>query len=189
MSGAGGTVNEYRLEGDDGPETDLDLGGGDTATADHVGPVGDDSPPLDGDFVVAVELDGETETLAAVGYSDDTTKTAEPGEKRIYARDSDGALTAEIHIKGDGSVNITQVSGSTIVIASDGKITATAGTIDLKASTLVLLADGADDFAVRGLDLITFLNSSIFPTAMGPTGTVVVPATPATFNSTKVKLK
>ncbi len=189
MGGLEGDVGVYRAAGDDGPETEVDLGGGDVATADHYGAAGEDSPPLPEDTALLVPLEGDAESMGAAAYTDDTERKALKGEKRIYARDSDGTVVSEVHLKGDTSIEITQVGGSTVVIAADGSVTVTAGTINLKATDFVLLMDGADDFAVRGNDLITKINSLTFPTAMGPTGTAIVPAIPTDFNSTNVKLK
>ena len=124
-----GTVGGYRAEGDDGPETDVDLGGGDLAPTDHMPGAGDDSPPLAEDYVALIELDGVTEQLAAVGYSDATDKVAAPGEKRIYARDSAGVLKAEVHIKGDGEIVVKQTAGSSITIAASGAVTIAATSV------------------------------------------------------------
>ncbi len=142
--GAAGTVNKYLAQGDDGAEIDLDLGGDDPSTADHAGPAGDDSPPLPGDFVAALELDGVTQTMVVAGYADSTERVAEPGEKRIYARDSAGAVVSEVHLKGAGEIVIrrTSATGSSITISPDGSITLkqTAGTVSIDASGAIKLS-------------------------------------------------
>jgi hypothetical protein len=122
MPGSVSPVSEYRPDGDDGAEIQVDLGGGDLADADVFGPAGEDSPPLPDDDALLVKLDGETETLAAVAYADATARTAEPGERRLYARDSSGAQVAEVYMQGDGTVTVTGATGSTVEIAADGSI-------------------------------------------------------------------
>ena len=154
MGGLEGIVDAYRADGDDGPETDLDLGGSDLATADHFGAGGEDSPPLKGDWLTVTQLDGSTESLAAVAYSDDTTRTAAAGEKRTYSRDSGGSVVAEVHMRGDGSVTVTRTAGSSVAIASDGSITidAGAGTISIDAAGAISIS-GASVSLANGTSL------------------------------------
>ena len=142
-----GNVGEYRADGDTGAEIDADLGGeieggsGDPSSLDHFGPSGEDSPPLPGDVVLAVPLDGLSETLVSAGYSDGTEKLAGPGEKRLYARDSDGAIVSEIFMEGDGAVTISQPGGASITLASSGEVTIdTTGNIKLVGATVALQA-------------------------------------------------
>lgn len=138
MGGQIADVGEYRAEGDSGPEIDADLGGkieggeGDSATMDHFGPVGDDSPPLPGDWVLAVPLEGETEELIAAAYSDDTTHTAEPGEKRLYARNPAGEIVSTIHMRGDGSIELAN-DAATVEVAPDGSIKLSGTSVSLQA--------------------------------------------------------
>lgn len=129
MGGQITAVGGYLADGDTGAEIsgssggDVEGGEGDGATIDHFTAPGDDSPPLEGDYALVVPLEGESDTLATASYSDDTAKVAARGEKRTYARDSSGAVTAEIHMKGDGEIAIQQVGGASAVIAPDGEIT------------------------------------------------------------------
>jgi hypothetical protein len=141
VSGALGTVGEYRAEGDDGPELDADLGGGDIPTADVFGPAGDDSPPLEGDLAALVELD-DNDAFAAVAYGDDLERKAARGEKRIYARDANGAEVSQLHLKGDASIVLEQDGGSSLTVAADGSITidAGAGTISIDAAGAVSIS-------------------------------------------------
>lgn len=141
-------VGEYRAQGDTGPEVEGKLGGeieggeSDGATLDHFAPAGDDSPPLPDDFAIAIELDGESDTYVSGGYADETDKVAKPGEKRIYARDPDGAVVSEIYLPGDGSIAITQTGGASITVATDGAITIDSGPkgITLTGATVSLQA-------------------------------------------------
>lgn len=160
MGGLGSSVDAYRAEGDTGAEVDVDLGGKDGGTSDYYASPGEDSPPLPGDDVILVALDDDddesSETLAAVGYSDPTDRVAAGGEKRTYARDSSGEVTAEIHMRGDGSVTIQRSAGSAIIIGSDGAVTIDAGsgtiTIDvagaIKLSGLTVSLDTGDPLGI-----------------------------------------
>lgn len=136
MSSREATVSAYRA---DGPELEGDLGGGDPVTMEVYGPAGDDSPPLPGDSVAALNTDEHAEQLSAVAYADELPKVAEPGEKRIYARGPDGELTAELHIRGDGSVTLESTSGATITMAADGSVAIdTSAPIKLSGATVSL---------------------------------------------------
>jgi len=121
----------------------VDPGGGDLLTADHFAPVGDDSPPLAGDFA-ALEESAGAGAEQATGYSDDTEKKAAPGEKRVYARDAAGEVVAELWLKGDGSIEITSIkSGSEVTINGvtidqDGNIS-TPGDVEIGPAGLSLL--------------------------------------------------
>ncbi len=138
MGGQIANVGEYRADGDSGPEIDGDLGGkieggeGDSATMDHFGPVGDDSPPLPDDWVLAVPIGGESEDLIAAAYSDETTHTAEPGEKRLYARNPAGEIVSTIHMRSDGTIELAN-DAATIEVAADGSITLSGTSVSLQA--------------------------------------------------------
>lgn len=90
-----------------------DKGGGDSTIVDHFADSGGDSPPLPGDSAALV--DGpRTGTEQSTGYYDPKNEgQAEPGEKRLYARDSDGVLVAEIWLKADGTITIQGVGAVT----------------------------------------------------------------------------
>lgn len=93
---------------DNEPEGDvkIDTGGGDTGIADGFAPSGDDSPPLPGD--TAAGVDGvESGTRQITGFHDnENSPVADPGAKRLTARNAAGVQVAEIWIKGDGSITI-----------------------------------------------------------------------------------
>ena len=98
-------------------------------TADHFSSPGDDSFPLEGDYVIAVDIKG-TGQKAAVGYADiKNDKKSIAGEKRFYGRNTDGDEVNEIYLKQDGSVLIQNDNGS-IEIESGGNIIINGVTID-----------------------------------------------------------
>lgn len=164
MMGAIGKTTGYRAAGDDdAPETDVDLGGDDPATADHYGPSGDDSPPLADDLAALIEVTDDTENVAAVGYTDATAQTAEPGEVRRYARDSSGEIVSSMHLKGDKTVEIAQADGASVVIATDGKITITgpAGTVTMGTDGSILLEGGVGTIAIDAAGAISLEGISV----------------------------
>ncbi len=125
------------------PEGDVkvDLGGGDSAIADGFSASGDDSPPLpaDGDLsgdTAALEEGVESGTVQVTGYHDnETTAVAKPGEKRMYARVSQGVLAAEIYLQRDGSIRIVDhISGGEVVLGG-GEVTAKADGPSVSLST------------------------------------------------------
>lgn len=148
-------VGEYSADGDDGPEIKASLGGEieggepDGGAMNHYGPPGDDSPPLIGDWALCVPEDGRSENLTAVAYSDETTRVAEPGEVRRYARNAEtGKIVSEIHLKGDGEIKIAQASGPSVVIAPDGEITLSSG-----PATVTIATDGEITLAGSSVSL------------------------------------
>ncbi len=89
-----------------------DPGGGANITGNHFSSPGDDSPPLPGDYVINVPT-GRTGVFAVVGYIDiNNEQKAGAGDKRIYARDSDGNEVCQIWLKSDKSVLVSNSSGS-----------------------------------------------------------------------------
>lgn len=91
-------------------DSKVDPGGGQVLTGEHFGPSGDDSHPLPGDYAHVIKL--KSGQVVTVGYVDPkNTQKAQPGEKRIYSRDSGGEV-AEVTLKADGSILGQNGSGS-----------------------------------------------------------------------------
>lgn len=105
-----------------GSEVVSDPGGGANVRSDHFAPIGDDSYPLDGDYVALVDGSGGREI--AVGYADPKNpQESGPGERHIYSRDpATGLLIAGIHLKADGSLDIT-TPAATVGISAIGVLT------------------------------------------------------------------
>lgn len=88
-----------------------DPGGGPNVTAEHFGPPGDDGRPLPGDYVYGAPSP-QRGRYAAVGYADPVSEPkAQPGEKRIYARNADGEVVAELWLKNDGAIEGINANG------------------------------------------------------------------------------
>jgi hypothetical protein len=82
----------------------FDLGGGDMVTAIDYQPSGHDSQPVPGDFGILVPA-SESGSYVIAGWVDPSNAGfAKAGEARLYARDSDGAVVAELHVTADGEV-------------------------------------------------------------------------------------
>ena len=106
-------------------------GGDANITVEHMGPPGDDSPPLDRDSVGAFSVQG-TGRFVAGGYADtrNSNLTAGPGEKHLYGRNpNNGLAVSELFLGDDGSILISNAFGS-ISMTDSGLITINGVTID-----------------------------------------------------------
>lgn len=124
-----------------------DPGGGPNVTAEHFAPAGDDSHPLASDYVYAAPSP-QRGRYAAVGYVDPKNPPkAQPGEKRIYARDADGTVVVEVWLQNDGTATLVNGEGS-VTLAPDGAIKGVngAGQFELEA---------AGDFVANGATMTT----------------------------------
>ena len=94
-------------------EAIINPGGDANITTEHFSDIGDDSHPLEGDYVIAVDIPG-TGRMSAVGYYDQVNKPkAMPGEKRIYARkENTGVQVSEVWLQNDGSIRISNDNGN-----------------------------------------------------------------------------
>lgn len=99
----------------------IDPGGGPNITAQHFADPGDDSFPLTTDYPVSIDVAGSGRE-SIVGYVDPlNTPVAQPGDKRIYARDANsGAIVVEVWLKNDGTATIFNSSGN-YILKPDGE--------------------------------------------------------------------
>ena len=111
-------------------------GGGPNITGRHAADAGDDSYPLDTDFVVSIDIPG-TGRSEPVAYADTiNTPKAQKGDKRIYARQaSDGAVVCEVWLKNDGAIYVENENGN-LEISPQGN-----GTLNLQG-TLIATVEG-----------------------------------------------
>lgn len=92
-------------------EVKCDPGGGYNTTPAHYSAPGDDSFPLESDLILLVPS-VRTGSSGVSGYVDPKlVPVAEAGDKRIYARDSEGASICEVWLKNDGSIDIKNGTG------------------------------------------------------------------------------
>jgi hypothetical protein len=83
----------------------MNLGGFFDNECDRVQPAGDDSRPLPDDDGYAEQW-GNSGRWVSLGYFDYANKVASPGEKRIYGRDENGAVTSHVYLMNDGTIEI-----------------------------------------------------------------------------------
>jgi len=100
-------------------------GGNSNLRTEHFADSGDDSYPLPIDYSIVV---GVVQTGAAagvsVGYADvKNEKKAQPGEKRIYARDANGDVVVELWLQNDGTAILSNDNGS-VTLGPNGSVLA-----------------------------------------------------------------
>lgn len=97
-------------------------GGGANITAQHFADSGDDSYPLPGDYAAMIDTP-RTGSAASIGYVDLANEPkAKPGEKRIYARDSNtGQTVLEMWLQNDGKLTVLN-NNTELTILPSGSI-------------------------------------------------------------------
>ena len=98
---------------------------GANVTAETFAPSGDDSPPLENDRIVLVQVDG-TGNFVAVGVLS-KSQGAKPGEKILYSRGADGEVKAAIKLLNDGKIEMVspvdfELTGKNIKISAEKKL-------------------------------------------------------------------
>lgn len=151
----------------------------DPLTFEMIAAPGDDSLPLPSDFCGAHEVDASGGFVAG-GFTDSKNAgIALDGEKRIYSRDAAGVIHADVHLKNDGAIAITNDVGS-ISLAADGALSitngpgsismATDGTVNINGATISPIGDVKSATGVS----LSFHTTAGSPTApsgpVSPTG-------------------
>lgn len=156
-----------RGEDEDGtPKVEIkcDPGGGANITAAHFEPVGVDAPPLAGDAVALEESTGAG-IEHATGYQDPKNAgKAAGGEHRIFARDPDGKVICEFHLKGTGSARLENEKGF-IELAASGVVEING----VKISTAGAI-EAPGEVTANSASAPVKLSTHLHPTAMGPSG-------------------
>lgn len=156
-----------------------DPGGGPNITAEHFADSGDDSHPLPGDYV-ALNTDSGSGRESAIGYLDPLNEPkAQPGDKRIYGRDSEsGAVVVEVWLKNDGTAIVSNDNGSVTLRPDGGTVVTTPeSTFDAAADGSIKGDNGngsyelqaGGDFLVNGVTIDTSGNVTI-PTSLNLAG-------------------
>ena len=103
-------------------DVEVNPGGDPNVTSEHFPPLGDDSFPLDTDYVFVADVEG-TGRMAALGYVDPkNVPKALVGEKRIYARkEEDGTVIVDLWLKNDGTAVLQNENGS-VTLKPDGTV-------------------------------------------------------------------
>ena len=164
-------AREIRPNGSRVSDVTVDPGGGNNITGEHFSSPGDDSYPILGiDYGAAVNVP-RSGGAVIVGYVDPINiPKALEGDKRIYARDSNGDTIAEVWLKFDGSIVISNDNG-TFELKSDGSIDMNGVTIDASGNMVI-----PGTLSVSGKDFTTHIHIGS-PTApvgsISPTGIVI----------------
>jgi len=143
----------------------VDPGGGANKTAEHYGPPGLDAPPLPGDSAACEDSTG-TGSAQASGYSDGTTRVAQPGEFRTYARDEAGLVVGSIWQKRDGTIVANNANGMIELTP--------AGVLNILCPE-VRLGDTAGQPVARQGDLVAVVTPLLLSAAPGSPVTPVPP--------------
>lgn len=149
MGRLGRLLSFLRTTRKDLPISDVkfDAGGGYNLTSEHFAPAGDDAHPLPSDFVAFLPIMA-TGRGVVVGYADPAAQQlAEPGEKRIYARDGDGVDVVHLWLKADGSAVLDNSVGS-VTLGADGSIAGANGNGSFEL-------EAAGNFVVNGVTIDT----------------------------------
>lgn len=105
-----------------------DTGGGALHRSQLFSDSGVDAPPMPDDYVATVDTQSANRS-AAVGVVDGKNASeAQPGERRTYARDSEGVIVVTLHMKADGSARLFNQNGY-IELRADGVVEANGATI------------------------------------------------------------
>lgn len=170
----------------------LDPGGGPNVTSEHFSAPGDDAHPLPGDYVVHVAIQ-RSGGSAVVGYLDPKNdQKAAAGDKRIYARDSDGASIVELWLKNDGTA-VLENENATVTLAPNGDITVDGAAITINGDSITVngpttingatsivgatdingatISTGGEITTAGGIDLDTHVHGGVTP----GTGTTSTP--------------
>lgn len=154
-------------------DVEIDIGGGDNRTAQHFSAPGDDSFPLDTDYVLTSDKP-RNGGKAAHGYLDPVnTAVANKGDKRIYGRDTNtGAPVNQVWLKNDGSILISNDNGSVLLSPDGGALTTTpGGTFDAKADGSIKGDNGSGSFELQAGG--NFLVNGVI---IDPSGNITTPA-------------
>lgn len=123
----------------------VELGGGPVRTGEHFAPPGDDSHPLPADYAYLGDTP-QAGRVAALGYIDPANPpAAQPGEKRLYARNQDGDVQAVVWLKSTGEGELSNSNGG-VTLEPDGSILGQNG-----SGSFSLQANG--DFVVNGVTI------------------------------------
>jgi phage baseplate assembly protein gpV len=148
----------------------LDPGGGPNVTSEHFAPPGDDAHPLPGDYVVHVAIQ-RSGGSAVVGYLDPKNdQKAAAGDKRIYARDGDGASIVELWLKNDGTAVLENENG-VVTLAANGDISVEGRAISITGDSISItgptdingatISESGEVTTAGGIDLDTHVHGGV----------------------------
>lgn len=155
-------------------EVKVDAGGGDVRTVQHYAPAGDDALPLPGDFA-ALERSTGSGTEHATGYHDPKNEgKALPGEKRLYVRDEEGELVAELWLSRTGFSLKSYVTDYPVTIESDGPVWLKSPDVRLTDDAGRAIPRLGDLVAITLPPLTTVSGGFVFPVGPQPSSAPVI---------------
>ncbi len=155
----------------------VDPGGGALISPQVFLSPGEDSRPLDGDSLAGLPTPAAGRFVGVGSADPKNVGIATKGEVRRYSRnpDADDVITATLHLRADGSIEIKSVTGmSSIVMGIDGSI---AGTNFLGAFTLQANGEMKINGATitTGGDVVTLNGNSLDGHSHPAQGSLVAP--------------
>ncbi len=102
-------------------------------TADFYAASGDDAPPLENDRIALIDIDG-TGNFAAIGVLM-VSQGANPGERILYSRNSDGEVQAVLKLLGDGTIQGIAPKNFEVTTDEDIKLEAS-GDVGIKGTNI-----------------------------------------------------
>ncbi|MCP4568029.1 MAG: hypothetical protein GY841_10665 [FCB group bacterium] len=148
-------IGQNAAEGDHTTDIKLDIGGGQNITAPQATPAGIDSTPLETDIAVTSSAPGDS-GQNVVGYVDKKNASKNDGVY-LYARSAAGVPVADIWIKTDGSVVVTN----------------TTTTIETSAAGNIEISNAVGSFVIDPIGNIT-IGSGLGSITMTPAGIVSI---------------
>jgi len=134
------------------------IGGGENSSDPLFSASGDDSPPLIKDDILLVEQASKGTYGAAGSLDHDNQQKAEPGEKRIYARDPEGLEVCEIHLKADSSIKASNSFGF-IELLADGKVSINGVIFDTAQNITNITEATMDEAIINGVTESTHIHN------------------------------
>lgn len=107
-------------------DLECDPGGGANIRSQLAAPPGVDAPPMDGDDIVIVGIQGTGRTVAVATFDTANPSTAGQGEFYIYSRDADKVPAAALQLFADKRAVLSNENGSA-TLGADGSHTLVTG--------------------------------------------------------------
>lgn len=107
-------------------EAKLDPGGGALLLSESFSAPGEDSQPLDTDYLAIMRVQGTGRAVVVGTLDPKNADQSGPGERRLYSRDSGGNVVSSIWLKADGSIALESTGDITIngvTISATGQVT------------------------------------------------------------------
>lgn len=102
-------------------DLECDPGGGANVRSQLAAPPGVDAPPMDGDDIVIVHIQGTGRTVAVATFDTANPSTASQGDVFLYSRDENKTPAAALQLFADKSAVLSNENGSA-TLGADGSV-------------------------------------------------------------------